>query len=197
MTEADWLRCTDITEMLEFLTDKASHRKFRLYACACCRRLWHAVTDERCRRAVEVAERFADGQASKEELTAAKGSALAAQPELAGAPSLNQNACLAAAWAATGSSLVAAWAVSKNSDRKEQPMLLREIFGNPFRPALAQDRLPPAVTSVAQALYEGGKCVAPLQEALVAADRADLAEHFRWPAHPKGCWALDLILAKT
>ena len=37
MTEAEWLACNDPTPMLEFLRDKASERKLRLFFCACCR----------------------------------------------------------------------------------------------------------------------------------------------------------------
>jgi hypothetical protein len=45
MTEQEWLTCTDPRPMLEFLRDKASNRKLRLFACACVRRAWHLLTD--------------------------------------------------------------------------------------------------------------------------------------------------------
>ena len=60
MTESEWLDGPDPTPMLEFLRDKAKGRKLRLYACACCRRIWHRLTDERSRMAVEASEQYAD-----------------------------------------------------------------------------------------------------------------------------------------
>jgi hypothetical protein len=60
MTEDEWTGCTDLYQMLEFLPDQANDRKFRLFAVACHRRLWHRFEDERTRRAIELAERMAD-----------------------------------------------------------------------------------------------------------------------------------------
>ncbi len=68
MTENEWLACTDPTPMLEFLRGKVSDRKLRLFACACVRRVWHLLTDERIRKALELTERHADGAASVDEL---------------------------------------------------------------------------------------------------------------------------------
>jgi hypothetical protein len=68
MTEAEWLTCTDIPPFVEFLRGKASDRKLRLFEVACCRRVWNLLPDDDTRRAVEVAELFADGQASRESL---------------------------------------------------------------------------------------------------------------------------------
>jgi hypothetical protein len=70
VTEAQWLAATDPEEMLAFLRDcgKASDRKLRLFTCACCRAVWGSLAAERSRRAVETAERYADGLATDQDL---------------------------------------------------------------------------------------------------------------------------------
>src|SRR6267154_1611180 len=71
MTEAEWLACTDPTPMLDFLRDKASDRKLRLFAVACCRGVQYLVTHDDLAKSLEVAERFADGRATDGELRTA------------------------------------------------------------------------------------------------------------------------------
>src|SRR5438270_9849452 len=78
MTEAEWTICVDPRRMLRFLHSKGSKRIWRLFAVACVRRVEHLMRDPRSRIALEVAERFADGEATEEELNAARVQAQAA-----------------------------------------------------------------------------------------------------------------------
>jgi hypothetical protein len=64
MTEAEWLACTDPKKMLEVLKGKASERKLRLFAVACCRSMWPLLADPRSRAAVEWMELDADQETS-------------------------------------------------------------------------------------------------------------------------------------
>jgi hypothetical protein len=65
MDEQRWLACEDPHQMLEFLRGRASDRQLRLFDCACCRRLWHLLTRDEVRAAVEVAERFSSAASSR------------------------------------------------------------------------------------------------------------------------------------
>lgn len=69
MTEAEWLACNDPTPMLEFLrSDRTtSERKLRLFAAACCRRVW-GYLDENNRHALGTLEQFVDGNISADSL---------------------------------------------------------------------------------------------------------------------------------
>jgi hypothetical protein len=74
--------------------------------------------------------------------------------------------------------------------------LVRHIFGNPFR-SVPQPRVTQLeIVRLAKRLYDGEDCAAELRKALDQEGEGDLAEHFRVAEHPKGCWALDLLLGK-
>src|SRR5689334_16043261 len=71
MTEEEWLTgkyCAYPEALRLFLQQKATERKLRLCAVACCRAVWTWLSDDRSRHAVEVAERYADGMAGDGEL---------------------------------------------------------------------------------------------------------------------------------
>jgi hypothetical protein len=71
MTEAEWLACNEPDPMLAFMRRRLTQRKLRLFAVACCRHVWEGMTPYG-RLAVEVAERFADGQPDRQERAAAR-----------------------------------------------------------------------------------------------------------------------------
>lgn len=155
MTEAEWLACTDPRPMLEFLRDKASDRKLRLFAVACCRRIEHLIADERSGKAIEVAERYADGVADDAELRTSRFMALDAertwgsrattkdrQLQYIIARAIGRACDGAVERAAGGCALAVEWAAagwdgvdSVGRDRKEhkyQCVILRDTFGNFF-----------------------------------------------------------------
>ena len=65
MTEKEWLVSSEPHKMLEFLQGKASDRKMRLFACACCRRIVTLLLNndvrQSCLTALAHSEAFADG----------------------------------------------------------------------------------------------------------------------------------------
>jgi hypothetical protein len=54
--------------MVVWLKGRVSERKLRLFAAGCCRRIWHLLNPKISRRGVEIIERFADGEATAEEV---------------------------------------------------------------------------------------------------------------------------------
>jgi hypothetical protein len=77
--------------------------------------------------------------------------------------------------------------------------LLTEVqeIGYPFQAYPAPATWPSLIVDLAQQLYDGANVRLILHDALLDAGHAELAEHFqREESHPRGCWALDLLLAK-
>lgn len=71
MTEDEWLTCCDPLEMLDFVRERLSDRKLRLFAVACARRVADLIEGEGSRNAILVSERFADGRCGEAELESA------------------------------------------------------------------------------------------------------------------------------
>jgi hypothetical protein len=68
VTEREWDRCTDPGKMLESFRGKVNERKLRLFAAACCRRLWRLYPWTPPWKLVDAAEQSADGLISQKEL---------------------------------------------------------------------------------------------------------------------------------
>lgn len=81
MTEQEWLGCRDPRKMLDSLGQKASVRKLRLLADACCRRIWALLPEPVSRNTVDVVARLADNRATPAEQRRASRAALQAVRE--------------------------------------------------------------------------------------------------------------------
>jgi hypothetical protein len=232
MTEAEWLSCQDPQPMLNALSPGASGRKLRLFACACCRRVWHLLGDERSRTAVEVAERYADALATEEDLAEAGDAAEAAARRARGRVRIAVSRAArdavgdaaavgavadGAAWAAaTAAGYGSPWGEITDAPwlarLREHAALLRDIFGSPFRAPTAEPSWlawnDHCVERIAEVIYEERRLqegtldparLAVLADALLDAgcDDEDLIQHCRSDGpHVRGCWAVDLLLAK-
>jgi hypothetical protein len=70
MTEQEWVECEDPEGLLNEVGKQLSERKLRLFACACCRRVWPLLGDA-ARRAIIVTEDLIEGSADHEDWIAA------------------------------------------------------------------------------------------------------------------------------
>jgi hypothetical protein len=203
MSEVDWLRCSQPRRMLNYLQGQVSARKLLLFSCASCRRVWEHITDHQCRQAVEVAESFADGLASEQELHEARKWARQACPA---GNDANARAIRAAYAAVCGSQFaVNHQLLPKNTlkERKQQASLLLDIFGNPFQPVAINPSWltwnSGTVVKIARSVYENRDFdhLAIVGDALEEAgcDNDAILVHCRSEReHVRGCWIIDLLL---
>jgi hypothetical protein len=226
MTEAEWLECGDPGPMVNFLRDKISVRKLRLVFCACCRSIWHLLDVPFLRRAVEIAERHADGQADDGELGAVQ------RELLLGPRFARPNDRADAVYGTVTQGIFPVWSLyamanlayadvarhaleqgrthippdTKKRIRRSHAALLRCVIGPlPFRPVFLNpvwlawnDR---TVVRLAQAVYDDHALerLPILADALEEAGcaSADILDHLRDPGpHARGCWPVDAILGK-
>jgi hypothetical protein len=200
--------------MLEFLRDRATDRKLRLFACAYCRAV-RATLDLGPGRAVTVAEQYADGLASDADLAS----------ERRGVPFPDNYS----EWVLPRSAYDGAWEavdylthildimkidpdayrhfpIPADGIVRRSVLFLRDIFGPlPFRPVTISpsvlawnDRL---VIRLAQAIYDERRWgdMPILGDALLDAgcDNDEVVAHCRAGGeHVRGCWVIDLLLDK-
>ena len=112
-------------------------REISLYAVWCARQVQHLLTDKRSLDALDVAERYANGQATEKEMDAARSAAASAAPAAGVAADATEWAARDAAWAATRDAAAwdvardaaryAAWAAAVEAAREKQEAKLRRI----------------------------------------------------------------------
>jgi hypothetical protein len=206
LTEADWLSARAPGRLLDRLRD-ASKRKLRLLACACARQVWDRLEDVRSREAVLAAEGYADGLLGRKGLIKFRDEAFHVGVGTRGRAYL--------AWVVSWTESIEPdfldWTVAQRATQaapgagvKQTAVcaLIREVFGNPYRPPVI-----PAgwlqwnggtVAALGRTIYDERSFthLPVLADALEEAgcDDADLLAHCRRPdGHVRGCWALDAV----
>jgi hypothetical protein len=199
LVEEEWLASRDPEAMLDHVLAArvASPRKLWLFGSAAWRRFepnpvrkvdleWWQEMASRILKEMDIAERFADGEASEAEILACE--AIEANGSAASFARL-------AAHVPEGLRLANARKVIELAD------LLREIFGNPHRSRLSVQayKLAPSVTELARSIYRKRHWnrMPELGDTLLSAGypEIEVIDHCRQgKLHVRGCWALDLIL---
>ena len=101
-------------------------KELRLYAVWCARQVQHLLTDQRSLDALDVAERYANGQATDAELKAAWNAAWSAR-DAADAADAARFAADAAAWFAAAAAADAALEAARDVAKAKQEAELRRI----------------------------------------------------------------------
>jgi hypothetical protein len=219
MTEAEWLACGDPAEMLAATSSVRTERKLRLLLTHSARCVWRRLTLPVLREAVEIAERYAEGEVSAEVLAEAKRRATYIALRSAAPEELqwfrdgvreNEGAFQFLVLAATsnphGMSHIErtnSWRGAVRAAREQMPGLFRELFGPlPFRaPTFSPSWRTNTAVLLAQQMYDSRdfSALPILADALqdVGCDSAEILDHCRGPGpHVRGCWVVDLVLGK-
>jgi hypothetical protein len=203
-------------------------RRLRLFGCACARQVWHRIPGWQAQSSVSVTEKVVGGVLGTERLKEVWLSVVAAAGHLGGivdfvsrdwwdqshdpsrAP--ERLACRVSAeegyvWRAICNGVTDEALVG---DRPAYLSLLRDVFGNPFRPiTLSPAWQTPTILALAEAAYENRSLpagtlepdrLAILADALEESGCTDgpLLEHLRGPGpHVRGCFALDAVTGRT
>jgi hypothetical protein len=219
MTEQEWLQSTEPDPMLDYLAGRqdASDRKLRLLAVGYARRHWDSVEDSGSGKGIEIAERYADGAAGERELHLGWRVAINAAHR-------GKQEHHTADWSAvvtlmdSGGECVDFVVRDVLNDPTPEHAaeravlcdLLRDVFGNPFRPVqVARSRLRSwlkwndgTVRRLARTIYDERAFdrLPVLADAVEEAgcDNEEIINHCRGGGpHVRGCFVLDLLLEQT
>jgi hypothetical protein len=215
VTESEWLAQANAAQMVNFVREKASDRKLRLFACAYARQLLHRVGEYCCDNGLHAAEQLADGlidhkdwfvawrQVSDILMDAVQNSQFERAATLVYASrclSLKRERLISLRYHFQG------WQAADIS-------MVRDIFGNPFRsrPNISDELTTwnnQAAFHLAEAAYiqrilPSGHLDPNLLNSLAHAlaeahcNDAELLTHLHSKEpHWRGCWAIDQILSK-
>ncbi len=223
MTEAEWLACADSKVLLAHVGDEAGDRKNRLLACAYCRSIGPRLAVQRCRKAVETGERFAADPSLETERARAEQLARQALSEaprerrgsvqLLGREEVFRMMALTTVLPRDEIKFIVSNPIRRWVPRTSAfyyssffgavaPRLVRDIFGNPFRPvAFAPEWHTETAVTLARQMYESldFSTMPILADALQDAgcDNSAILYHCRGSGpHVRGCWVVDLVLGK-
>jgi hypothetical protein len=202
MFEADWNDSRDPVPMLNFVRDRTTTRKLRLFACACLRRLGILPMAYPDRRLLKMAELHADGQIGDQRFfreewkwgwSSDRSSAVSSLNWRASPHELAWRACLEAQ------------TNLGEAERIPQAALLRDLI-RPFDPPPRIERAwldadGRRVWHLAATIYDQHRFddLPFLGDALEEAGCTDemVLNHCREPGlHARGCWVLDALLGR-
>jgi hypothetical protein len=208
MTEQEWFGSATPDPLIKFVGGRASYRKLRLFAVACCQQVRELVPLEFGPEDIETVERYCDGLASDRDLREVYAwnrhlmISNAASPQAAEAAFFAASCALSLHTRSKTPEDDNGGTGAANSEAFVQIHLLRDIFGNPFRPvALDPSWLTPNVSALAQTIYtdRAFDTMPVLADALEEAGctSEDILAHCRGDGpHVRGCWVVDLLLGK-
>jgi hypothetical protein len=230
MKEAEWLAATDPWPLQVFLKKFNESRKLRLFTVACCRHVF-AYGNGTLGNLLLANEAFADGLLGEQEFELLAEGEIEASPRPPDGPAQEVwdaiksestcpsrfsavYSCDAAANALLPLSLLFNEDINSDelakhpdakaylTEREYQTFLMRDIFGNPFRPVIVDPSwLTSTVVALAQGIYQERAFdrMPILADALQDAgcENEDILNHCRGEGtHVRGCWVVDLLLGK-
>jgi hypothetical protein len=216
MDPETWESTRDLDGMLRDLRALTlPERKFHLAAVAFCRQVWSRFPDEICRESIEAVEQVADGLIERKRLARFRKPLAELRDQYLRTNQVDRYHGAMAAYFASKFSATSLKDVAFSAGliqtkqgleraREAQLRILRDIFGNPFRPVkFNPDWRTSTAVALAQQMYESRDFGAMpiLADALQDAgcDCDDVLTHCRDAKgiHVRGCWVVDLVLGKS
>lgn len=204
MTEAEWITTKLPLYMLREYPVAWDERKLFLASYHCLRNSWVRLSDTQ-RNYVEAVARFIDDETSVEERDRARNEC-ESEFRLSAfdwRKFHTQEAVRHFSHRIGQRSLIEVFRnlADATFEKERQCDLIREVFGNPFRPVDVSPWLTSDVVALARGIYDERAFdrMPILADALQDAgcDNVNVLDHCRGPGeHVRGCWVIDLLLGK-